>query len=211
MYKQLLIGCGGGFHQECSQPYSPVAKWMDDVDAALNDEGQQYGNLDEASAVARVPRKCLVIWCGDHKQTPAKLRKTDEAKAFRRKLLRQPIALRGNTEYLQPNMLGKVVLRYLEDVDDPLVNAIRALLRETLGQSRQLTGGSIAALQSICQEVGCGFHQRLCTKTSSRYWRTHFKLQQELRANKGGHLFFPVAPEFRWLPTPPSLLFDTQS
>ena len=32
---------------------------------ALNDEGQQYGNLDEASAVARTPRKCLVIWCGD--------------------------------------------------------------------------------------------------------------------------------------------------
>ena len=74
--KQVLIGCGGGFHQECSQPYSPVAKWMDDVDAALNDEGQQYGNLDEASAVARVPRKCLVIWCGDHKQTPGGLRKT---------------------------------------------------------------------------------------------------------------------------------------
>ena len=139
--KQVLIGCGGGFHQECSQPYSPVAKWMDDADAALNDEGQQYGNLDEASGVARVPRKCLVIWCGDRKQTPGGLRKTDEAKAFRRKLLRRPIALRGNTEYLQPNMLGKVVLRCLEDVDDPMVNAIRALLRETLGQSRQLTGG----------------------------------------------------------------------
>ncbi len=43
----------------------PCGKVMEDVDAALNDEGQQYGNLDEASAVARVPRKCLVIWCGD--------------------------------------------------------------------------------------------------------------------------------------------------
>ena len=47
---------------------------------ALNDKGQQY--LDEASAIARAPRKCLVIWCGDHKQTPGGLRKTDEAKAF---------------------------------------------------------------------------------------------------------------------------------
>ena len=55
--KQVLIGCEGGFYEECSQPYSPVAKWMDDVDA-LNDEGQQCGNLDEVSAVARVPRKC---------------------------------------------------------------------------------------------------------------------------------------------------------
>ena len=135
--KKVLIGCGGGFHQECSQPYSPVAKWIEDADAALNDEGQQYGNLDEASAVARTPRKCIVIWCGDHKQTPGGLRKTDEAKAFRRKLLRRPIALRGDTEYLQPNMLGKVVLRYLEDVDDPVVNAIRALLVELLGEARQ--------------------------------------------------------------------------
>ena len=48
--KQVIIGCGGGFHQECTQPYSPVACWMADVDVALNDEGQQYGNLDEASA-----------------------------------------------------------------------------------------------------------------------------------------------------------------
>ena len=54
---------------------------MEDVDAALNDEGQQYGNLDEASAVARVPRKCLAIWCGDHKQTLGELRKTDEARS----------------------------------------------------------------------------------------------------------------------------------
>ena len=23
--KQVIIGCGGGFHQECTQPYSPVA------------------------------------------------------------------------------------------------------------------------------------------------------------------------------------------
>ena len=84
--KQVIVGCGGGFHQECQQPYSPVASWMEDTDVALNHEGQQYGNLDEASAIARAPRKCLVIWCGDHKQTPGGLRKTDEAKAFRRKL-----------------------------------------------------------------------------------------------------------------------------
>ena len=37
--KQVIIGCGGGFHQECTQPYSPVARWMADVDVALNDEG----------------------------------------------------------------------------------------------------------------------------------------------------------------------------
>ena len=64
---------------------------------ALNDEGQQYGNLDESSAIARVPRKGLVVWCGDHKQTPGGLRKSEEARAFRRKLMRRPIALRGDT------------------------------------------------------------------------------------------------------------------
>ena len=46
------VGRGGGFHQECSQPYSAVARWMADVDVALNDEGQQYGSLDESSAIA---------------------------------------------------------------------------------------------------------------------------------------------------------------
>ena len=104
--KQVIIGCGGGFHQECTQPYSPVARWMSEVDIALNDEGQQYGNLDEASAIARVPRKGLVIWCGDHKQTPGGLRKSDEARAFRRKLMRRPIPLRGDTKFLPPHTVG---------------------------------------------------------------------------------------------------------
>ena len=111
--KQVIIGCGGGFHQECTQPYSPVARWMSEVDIALNDEGQQYGNLDEASAIARVPRKGLVIWCGDRKQTPGGLRKSDEARAFRRKLMRRPIALRGDTKFLPPHMLGAIVHPYV--------------------------------------------------------------------------------------------------
>ena len=156
---------GGGFHQECQQPYGPVASWMEDTDVALNDEGQQYGNLDEASAIARAPRKCLVIWCGDHKQTPGGLRKTDEAKAFRRKLLRRPIALRGDTEHFQPNMLGKIVLRYLEGMDEPLINGIQAILRETMGGTCLASAEGIATLQTLCQEVGCPYHDELCFTT----------------------------------------------
>ena len=159
--KRVLVGCGGGFHQECQQPYSPVASWMEDTDVALNDEGQQYGNLDEASAIARAPRKCLVIWCGDHKQTPGGLRKTDEAKAFRRKLLRRPIALRGDTEHFQPNMLGKVVLRYLDGMDEPLINSIQVILRATMGGRSVASAEGIATLQSLCQEVGCPYHDEL--------------------------------------------------
>ena len=200
--KQVLIGCGGGFHQECS-----VAKWMEDADVTLNDEGQQYGNLDEASAVARTPRKCLVIWCGDHKQTPGGLRKTDEAKAFRRKLLRRPIALRGNTEYLQPNMLGKVVLRCLEDVDDPIVNELREMIHETVGNVRPLSDKGIATLRTICQEVGCDFHPGSasqyavlpfqfcgwhCTKRSSLCLRILLRLLQASQENRSGHSFSPA-------------------
>ena len=95
------------------------------------------------------------IWCGDHKQTPGGLRKTDEAKAFRRKLLRRPIALRGDTEHFQPNMLGKVVLRYLEGMDELLINSIQAILRATMRGMSVASAEGIATLQSLCQEVGC--------------------------------------------------------
>ena len=159
--KRVIVGCGGGFHQECQQPYSPVASWMEEADVALNDEGQQYGNLDEASAIARVPRKCLVVWCGDHKQTPGGLRKTDEAKAFRRKLLRRPIALRGDTKHFQPNMLGKVVLRYLDGMDEPLINRVQVILRATMGGRSVSSEEDIVTLQLLCQEVGCPYHEEL--------------------------------------------------
>ena len=43
--KRVIIGCGGGFHQECSQPYSPVARWMKEVDMALNDEGRDCARV----------------------------------------------------------------------------------------------------------------------------------------------------------------------
>ena len=85
------------------------------------------------------------------------LRKTDEAKAFRWKLLRRPIALRGDTEHFQPNMLGKVVLRYLEGMDEPLINSIQAILRATMGGMSVVSTEGIATLQSLCQEVGCPY------------------------------------------------------
>ena len=111
--KQVIIGCGGGFRHECASKYSPVAQWMSEVDLALQDESQQYGNLDETAAIARLPRNCLVLWLGDHRQTPGGLRKSTAARRFRQKLLRRPVALRGNSEKVQPNTLYKVVVRYL--------------------------------------------------------------------------------------------------
>ena len=151
--KQVIIGCGGGFHQECTQPYSPVARWMSEVDIAFNDEGQQYGNLDEASAIARVPRKGLVIWCGDHKQTPGGLRKSDEARAFRRKLMRRPIALRGDTKFLPPHMLGAIVHPYVQDVPGPQGAGLGQLLQESTRQPLGLTAESVAVFQELCKET----------------------------------------------------------
>ena len=84
-------------------------------------------------------------------------------KAFRGKLLRRPIALRGDTEYIQPNLMGKVVLRYLVDVDDPAIKALRALLLELLGDVCHLTPKGMTTLQTICREVGCDFQPRLCS------------------------------------------------
>ena len=87
--KSLLIGCGGGFQQECSQQFSPVADWMGSVDLFLEDEGQQYGNMEEAASVARTPATCLEVWSGDHRQTPGGLKKSKESKAFRKKLTKR--------------------------------------------------------------------------------------------------------------------------
>ena len=47
----------------------------------LEDEAQQYGNMEEASSIARTPRTCLEIWSGDHRQTPGQEVPPQTAKA----------------------------------------------------------------------------------------------------------------------------------
>ena len=78
----MIIGCGGGFRHETAQKYSPILEWMTKVQLCLHDEAQQFGNLDEVAALARLPASCICIWTGDHKQTPGGLKKTPEAIAF---------------------------------------------------------------------------------------------------------------------------------
>ena len=41
---------------ECGQPYSPVSDWIKQVNLVLEDEGQQYGNMEEAATISRTPR-----------------------------------------------------------------------------------------------------------------------------------------------------------
>ena len=48
---------------------------MAKIQLCLHDEAQQFGNLDEVAALARLPASCICIWTGDHKQTPRRLRR----------------------------------------------------------------------------------------------------------------------------------------
>ena len=126
--KKLLIGCGGGFQQECSQSYSPVARWITEVALTLTDESQQCGNIEETSVIARTPRTRVNIWAGDHRQTPGGLKNTVECRLFRQKLLQRPLALRCGTEYVQPHEMCRVVERYLDGPCDSPSHQLKQLL-----------------------------------------------------------------------------------
>ena len=86
--KQVIIGCGGGFQHETAQKYSPILEWMAKIQLCLHNEAQQFGNLDEVAALARLPASCICIWTGDHKQTLGDLKKTPEAITFRHKMMK---------------------------------------------------------------------------------------------------------------------------
>ena len=128
--KSFLIGCGGGFQQECSQQFSPVADWMGSIDLFLEDEGQQYGNMEEAATVARTPATCLEVWSGDHRQTPGGLKKSQEAKAFKKKLTKRPLAVRCQTQYIQAHDFGNIVMRYLDCPKESFAWKLRQLLTD---------------------------------------------------------------------------------
>ena len=125
--KQVIIGCGGGFRHETSQKYSPILEWMEKVQLCLLDEAQQFGNLDEVAAVARLPPFCLCIWTGDHKQTPGGLKKTDEAKAFRKKIMRRPLGLRSGAPLFQPHRLMELLSQLAETPPDTVADSIMHL------------------------------------------------------------------------------------
>ena len=126
-HKRLLIGCGGGFQQESSQSYSPVATWIKEVALTLTDESQQYGNIEETSVIARTPRTCLNVWAGDHRQRPGGLKNTAESRLFR---------LRCGAQYVQPHELHSVVAQYLDGPVDSPSHKLRLLLEDS-GQPQE--------------------------------------------------------------------------
>ena len=56
----------------------------------------------------------------------------------------------------------KKVLRYLESMEEPLINGVKAMIRETMGGTRLSSTAGISTLRTLCQEVGCPFHDELC-------------------------------------------------
>ena len=58
-------------------------------------------------------------------------------------------------------MLGKVVLRYLEFIDELLINEVKAMIRETMGGACLSSTVGISTVRTLCQEVGCPFHEKL--------------------------------------------------
>ena len=102
---------------------------MSSVDLFLEDEGQQYGNMEEAASVARTAT-CLEVWSGDHRQTPGGLKKNKESKLFRKKLTKRPLALRCETQYTQADEFGGIVMRYLDCPEGSFSWKIRQLLED---------------------------------------------------------------------------------
>ena len=76
------------------------------------DESQQYGNYHEIAALAAIQQPALIVFVGDHRQTPGGLSKGRAAAANRQKLLQRPLGLRALNrpgDYLPPARLACLV------------------------------------------------------------------------------------------------------
>ena len=72
------------------------------------DESQQYGNYHEIASLAAIQQPALIVFVGDHRQTPGGLSKGRAAATNRKKLLQRPLGLRALNQvgdYLPPARL----------------------------------------------------------------------------------------------------------
>ena len=102
-------------------------EWIEKVQLCVHDEAQQFGNLDEVAALARLPPSCLCIWTGDHKQTSGGLKKTEEAKTFRKKIMKRPLGLRSGSTFHQPHHLMALLTQIAETSPDTMAHSIMQL------------------------------------------------------------------------------------
>ena len=98
--------------------YSSFSQWLSRTWLAFMDESQQYGNYHEIAALAAIQQPALIVFVGDHRQTPGGLSKGRAAAANRRKLLHRPLGLRALNrpgDYLPPARLAGLVARLWPD------------------------------------------------------------------------------------------------
>lgn len=154
---------------------------MSEVDLALQDESQQYGNLDEAAAIARMPH--ISVWLSGlvttGKPQVASVKPNLQRK-FRQKLLRRPVTLRGDSYKVQPNALHKVLARYLTETplsptypvaklfdEGPYLSPVAAQQLQAIKNSWGVMMTGSLALFLALHSLSCGW---LCTKQMWTIW-----------------------------------------
>ena len=84
--KRILIATGGSATAEMAMKYSSFSLWLSKLWLAFMDESQQHGNYHEIAALAAIQQPALLVFVGDHRQTPGGPSKR-RAAANRQKLL----------------------------------------------------------------------------------------------------------------------------
>ena len=124
-------------------------------------------------------RKGIVIWCGYHKQTPGGLRKSEKARVFRRKLMRRPIALRGDTTSFHHICWAPQSIRmskmYL-DPDGRVESASGRMDKQPLGFSLEVSRSSRICVKKPLKLLG-GWHyfvllcSNCCIEVDADTWK----------------------------------------
>ena len=134
--KRILIATGGSATAEMAMKYSSFSLWLSKVWLAFMDESQQYGNYHEIAALAAIQQPALIVFVGDHRQTPGGLSKGRAAAANRQKLLHRPLGLRALNrpgDYLPPARLTKLIALLWPDASQDNDSEVARLLN--LGQA----------------------------------------------------------------------------
>ena len=116
--RRILIATGGSATAELSMRYSMFNLWLAKVWFAFMDESQQYGNYHEIASLAAIQQPALIVFVGDHRQTPGGLSKGRAAATNRKKLLQRPLGLRALNQvgdYLPPARLSDIIARLWPD------------------------------------------------------------------------------------------------
>ena len=81
--KRILIATGGLLRRKCPCDTPPSANWLSRISLAFMDESQRYGYYHEIAALAAIQQPALIVFVGDHRQTPGGLSKDRAAAANR--------------------------------------------------------------------------------------------------------------------------------